>query len=63
MVRGEQRYLETDRIPVQVRAALLAGVRAAYLFHELGGRKIQLFLHRKALVEAAARLQQAQHGE
>lgn len=63
MVRGEQRYLETDRIPVQVRAALLAGVRAAYLFHELGGRRIQLFIHRKALVEAAARLQQAQHGE
>jgi high frequency lysogenization protein len=63
MVRGEQRYLETDRIPMQVRAALLAGVRAAYLFHELGGRRIQLFIHRNALVEAAARLQQAQHGE
>ena len=44
MVRGEQRYLETDRIPMQVRAALLAGVRAAYLFHELGGRRIQLFI-------------------
>ena len=63
MVRGDQRYLETEQIPVQVRAVLLAGVRAAYLFHELGGRRIQLFIHRKALVKAAARLQQAQPGE
>ena len=63
MVRGDQRYLETEQIPVQVRAVLLAGVRAAYLFHELGGRRIQLFIHRKALVKAAASLQQAQPGE
>jgi len=57
MVRGEQRYLETEQIPVQVRAVLLPGVRAAYLFHELGGRRFQLFIHRKALVKAAGRLQ------
>ncbi len=63
MVRGEQRYLETEQIPIQVRAVLLAGVRAAYLFHELGGRRIQLFIHRKALVKAATRLQQAQPGK
>ena len=63
MVRGDQRFLETEQTPVQVRALLLAGVRAAYLFHELGGRRIQLFIHRKALGKAAARLQQAQPGE
>lgn len=63
MVRGEQRYLETEQISVQVRAVLLAGVRAAYLFHELGGRRIQLFIHRKALAKAAVDLQQAQCGE
>lgn len=63
MVRGEQRYLESETIPIQVRAVLLAGVRAAYLFHELGGRRIQLFINRKALVKAAARLQQAQPGD
>ena len=63
MVRGEQRYLETEQISVQVRAVLLAGVRAAYLFQELGGRRIQLFIHRKALAKAAVDLQQARCGE
>ncbi len=60
MVHGEQRYLETPQIPPQVRAVLLAGVRAAYVFHDQGGRKFQLFLSRKRIAAVAAQLQQSQ---
>ena len=56
MVQGERRYLESTEVPNQIRALLLAGVRVAYLWHDLGGRKYQLFLHRKAIVETAGSL-------
>jgi high frequency lysogenization protein len=56
MIRGNQQHLRDDDIVLKVRAVLLAGVRAAYLFHEHGGRKWQLFIGRKKLAEAANRL-------
>jgi len=56
MIRGNQQHLRDDDIVLKVRAVLLAGVRAAYLFHEHGGRKWQLFIGRRTLAEAANRL-------
>jgi len=56
MIRGNQQHLRDDDIVLKVRAVLLAGVRAAYLFHEHGGRKWQLFIGRRKLADAAHRL-------
>ena len=56
MIQGNQQHLRDDDIVLKVRAVLLAGVRAAYLFHEHGGRKWQLFIGRRTLAEAANRL-------
>lgn len=49
-VRGEARFLRDDANPHKVRALLLAGVRAAILWHQVGGRRWQLpFLRRRVL--------------
>lgn len=41
-VRGSQKQLKTNGVPEQLRAALLTGIRAARLWHELGGRRWHL---------------------
>ena len=56
VIRGSERHLKDEKIILRVRAVLLAGVRAAYLFHELGGRKWQILLGRKRLADSASRL-------
>jgi len=53
MVHGEQGFLSDAAIVDQVRSALLAGVRAAYLWDQLGGRQWQLLLQRAAYVSSA----------
>ncbi len=45
-VRGDGTYLQQASIVNHIRAALLAGVRAAVLWHQLGGRRRQLLLSR-----------------
>lgn len=47
MVNGEQRFLGNPNIVNQVRSLLLAGVRAAFLWGQLGGRRRHLVLMRK----------------
>lgn len=56
LVSGEQGYLSTPLIAAKVRAALLAGIRSAVLWRQLGGSRWQLLLMRKALAREAARL-------
>jgi high frequency lysogenization protein len=56
MVSGEQGYLNDPRTAARVRTALLAGIRAAYLWHQLGGRRWHLLFLRKRLGTGAARL-------
>ena len=56
IIRGSEQHLKDETIVLKVRAVLLAGVRAAYLFHELGGRKWQILLGRKKLADSARRL-------
>lgn len=45
-IKGDQRQLQASGIPEQIRAALLAGVRAAWLWHRLGGRRWHLVFTR-----------------
>lgn len=56
IIRGSEQHLKDEDIVLKVRSVLLAGVRAAYLFHELGGRKWQIFIGRKKLADSASRL-------
>ncbi|MDP2228415.1 MAG: high frequency lysogenization protein HflD [Moraxellaceae bacterium] len=45
-VKGDPKHLKTTGTPEQVRAVLLAGVRAAWLWHRLGGRRWHLMFTR-----------------
>ena len=56
IIRGSEQHLKDETIVLKVLAVLLAGVRAAYLFHELGGRKWQILVGRKKLADSARRL-------
>ena len=56
MVQGEPAVLAQERHVHAIRALLLAAVRSAVLFRQLGGRRWQLLLQRRHYVEGAARL-------
>ncbi|MDN5924205.1 MAG: high frequency lysogenization protein HflD [Xanthomonadales bacterium] len=47
MVAGDANVLQQPAQVERVRALLLAGIRSAVLWHQLGGRQWQLLLHRK----------------
>ena len=47
IVRGDAHRLQNVRIVHRVRTALFAGIRSAWLWHQLGGRKWQVMIHRK----------------
>lgn len=49
MVQGESVYLQSSDIIHQIRALLLAGIRAARLWRQCGGNRLQLLLGRKSL--------------
>lgn len=58
MVNGEHGNLTHPTIAAGVRAALLAGIRSAVLWRQLGGRRWQLlFMRRHIGAQAAAILQ------
>ncbi len=56
IVSGEHGYLTDPRTATRVRAMLLAGIRAAYLWYQLGGRRWHLLFSRKRLGNGAAKL-------
>lgn len=56
IVRGEQNYLSNTDNAAKVRSLLLAGIRAAVLWHQLGGSKWKLLFSRKKYLENAKRL-------
>ncbi|MES2918587.1 MAG: high frequency lysogenization protein HflD [Pseudomonadota bacterium] len=59
-VKGDRRQLSTGPVPEQVRAVLLAGVRAAWLWHRLGGRRWHLaFTRGRVLTEIRAIIKDA----
>ena len=50
-VRGESGYLQQPAVASRVRCLLFAAIRSAVLWHQLGGRRWQLFVHRRQLLE------------
>jgi len=53
IVRGEQNYLRNDDNAARIRSLLLAGIRAAVLWQQLGGSRWKLFWSRKNYVATA----------
>ncbi len=53
MVNGEQHYLTTTAISNKIRTVLLAGIRSAVLWQQLGGRRWHILFHRRRYVETA----------
>ncbi len=56
VINGEQRYLETPRIAHQIRALLLAGLRATVLWRQVGGSRWALIFKRGQYLKAARKL-------
>lgn len=52
-VQGKVDYLQDENIANRIRALLLAGIRSAVLWYQLGGRRWRLLLHRKKIQESA----------
>jgi len=59
MVQGDPGLLQRSETGARIRAFLLAGIRAATLWQQCGGRRWHLFLYRRALAEAARRVLRA----
>lgn len=58
MIQGQPLYLQNPDTQNRIRALLLAGVRSAVLWKQLGGKRTQLlFSRRKVVAEADALLQ------
>lgn len=55
-VMGDYNYLQQSRIASQIRALLLASIRSAMLWRQLGGNRWQLLLQRKAIAKCADEL-------
>lgn len=53
IVRGEQAYLRNDDSAARIRTLLLAGIRAAVLWQQLGGNRWSLFWSRRKYVATA----------
>ncbi len=56
MVQGEQNYLTNSANAGRIRVLLLAGIRAAVLWHQMGGSKWNLMISRKKYVRSAKRI-------
>ena len=56
MVSGEHGHLNNPAIAAKVRATLLAGIRSAVLWRQLGGRRWQLLFTRGKIARSAAEL-------
>jgi high frequency lysogenization protein len=56
MVQGDPLHLQNPVTQNRIRALLLAGIRAAILWRQLGGSRLQLIIKRKLLVKTAKQL-------
>lgn len=56
IVRGKKTHLENTFTVYRIRAALFAGIRAAWLWRQLGGRRLHLLFERTAYHREAVRL-------
>ena len=58
-VAGNANLLKTTDVQNQLRALLLAGLRAAVLWRQVGGRRLQLLFNRKRIGDTARYLLQS----
>ncbi|MBQ1783912.1 MAG: high frequency lysogenization protein HflD [Gammaproteobacteria bacterium] len=58
-VAGNANLLKTTAVQNQLRALLLAGLRAAVLWRQVGGRRLQLLFNRKRIGDTARYLLQS----
>ncbi len=56
MVQGEPVHLQNSENINKIRALLLAGIRSAMLWRQCGGRKLQILLGRRRLLETTRAL-------
>jgi high frequency lysogenization protein len=56
MIRGEPLHLQNPDNATRIRVALLAGIRAAVLWRQAGGKKWHLLLYRRAIASRAREL-------
>ena len=56
ILNGKPEYLKQGHITEQIRAILLAGIRSAVLWTQMGGSQWQLLFKRKLLVDTANQL-------
>jgi high frequency lysogenization protein len=56
LVRGEQTFLRNNDNAAKIRALLLAGIRAAVLWQQLGGSRWSLFWSRRKYIATAKKL-------
>jgi len=56
MVKGEPKKLNDPMVAQRIRSALLAGIRSAVLWHQCGGRKLNLLFKRKSFINATENL-------
>jgi high frequency lysogenization protein len=55
-VQGKVEHLKSEAVANQIRALLLAGIRSAVLWYQLGGRRWRLLLYRKRIHESAGNI-------
>lgn len=55
-VTGSSQHLQDEKNADVIRALLLAGVRSAFLWRQLGGRRWRLVMQRKRLLQASQNL-------
>lgn len=48
-VKGQSEFLQKENNANHIRSILLAGIRAAYLWNQLGGNRLQLFTSRRQI--------------
>jgi high frequency lysogenization protein len=53
MVRGEPNYLQNPDNQNRIRALLLAGIRAAWLWRQMGGNRWRILFGRQQFLDAA----------
>ncbi|RUO77591.1 high frequency lysogenization protein HflD [Idiomarina seosinensis] len=58
-INGNPTYLKTDANQYHIRALLLAGVRSAVLWQQVGGKRRHFLLSRKRMLETAQQLSRA----
>jgi len=57
-VTGEYNYLQQNRVASQIRTLLLAAIRSAMLWRQVGGSRWQLLIYRKRILAAAEALRE-----